>query len=292
MQRWPGTDTLRYHFGQFTQTLEAAGLPGGALVFELSLLERVEAARRLAAAGEPTAAIADHPGRAPDHRARLPARPSLPRLRHGGRLPCRALPALRARAAAGTGPLASVWVVRAPRKLGRRAPGCGLPGALARVHARGADRGSKARGGHPRPASRSRRVGHWLVGPSNATSVVGAFGSWAPVSAGLEPPARRRWSDEEIVAALRDTTNRHGRPPLSTNWRRAAPDHPTAALVQARFGSWRAPSRPPAWRPRTSNGAANGCWARSGCTPTATVAHRAARNGAGRTTMRSRRPTW
>jgi Homing endonuclease associated repeat len=30
------------------------------------------------------------------------------------------------------------------------------------------------------------------------------------------------------------------RPPLSIDWRRAATDHPTASLVQGRFGSWRA----------------------------------------------------
>jgi hypothetical protein len=58
--RWPGADTLRYHFGRFTQALEAAGFPVRPLVFELSLSGRVEAARRLAAAGEPMVAIADH----------------------------------------------------------------------------------------------------------------------------------------------------------------------------------------------------------------------------------------
>ena len=47
-------------------------------------------------------------------------------------------------------------------------------------------------------------------------------------------------SDPEVLAALRAWSVRHGRPPLSTDWRRAAGDHPTAALVQHRFGSWRA----------------------------------------------------
>jgi hypothetical protein len=60
--RWPATDTLRYHFGRFSQALEAAGLSARPLVFELSLPERVDAARRLADAGEPTAVIADHLG--------------------------------------------------------------------------------------------------------------------------------------------------------------------------------------------------------------------------------------
>jgi hypothetical protein len=72
-------------------------------------------------------------------------------------------------------------------------------------------------------------------------AVARTFGSWGAGlrAAGLEP-ARRRWTDGEIVEALREWTARHGRPPLSSDWRRAATDHPTAALVQGRFGSWRA----------------------------------------------------
>jgi Homing endonuclease associated repeat len=58
-------------------------------------------------------------------------------------------------------------------------------------------------------------------------------------AAGLQP-TRRRWKNGEIVEALRAWTARHGRPPLSSDWRRAATDHPTAALVPGRFGSWRA----------------------------------------------------
>jgi hypothetical protein len=50
----------------------------------------------------------------------------------------------------------------------------------------------------------------------------------------------RGWSDREIRVALRAWTSRHGRPPLSNDWPRATADHPTAALAQAGFGSWRA----------------------------------------------------
>jgi hypothetical protein len=59
-------------------------------------------------------------------------------------------------------------------------------------------------------------------------------------TAGLEPPRPRRWSDREIVEALRDWAARYDRPPLSSDWRHAAPDHPSVALAQRRFGSWRA----------------------------------------------------
>jgi hypothetical protein len=58
--RWPGSDTVRYHFGRFTQRSRPRGFQPRPLVFEMSLPERVDADRRLAAAGEPTVVIADH----------------------------------------------------------------------------------------------------------------------------------------------------------------------------------------------------------------------------------------
>jgi hypothetical protein len=85
----------------------------------------------------------------------------------------------------------------------------------------------------------------WATGSPdrpNATSVARAFGSWAAGlrAAGLEPPPTRSWSDGELVEALKAWTARHGRPPLSSDWQHAAPDHPTAAVARRRFGSWRA----------------------------------------------------
>jgi hypothetical protein len=85
-------------------------------------------------------------------------------------------------------------------------------------------------------------MGDRLPPPPNSSNVARAFGSWAAGlrAAGLEPPPGRRWSDAEIVDAMRPWTTRHGRPPLSSDWRRGAADHPTAALAQGRFGSWHA----------------------------------------------------
>jgi hypothetical protein len=101
--RWPGADTLRYRFGRFTEALEEAGLPARPLAFEFSLPERVEAAQRLAAAGEPTRVIADHLGVHPaTARSYVRARSC----RDCGTAVvsgARALPALRARAPAKQG---------------------------------------------------------------------------------------------------------------------------------------------------------------------------------------------
>jgi Homing endonuclease associated repeat len=91
---------------------------------------------------------------------------------------------------------------------------------------------------------RPPRQKEWLR-PTSEGPDIGAvariFGRWGAGlrAAGLDP-ARRRWTNGEIVEALRAWTARHSRPPLSSDWRRSATDHPTAAFVQGRFGSWRA----------------------------------------------------
>jgi hypothetical protein len=76
-------------------------------------------------------------------------------------------------------------------------------------------------------------------------------------AAGLEP-SRRRWNDGEIVQALRACTARHGRPPLSSDWRRSATDHPTGASSRGASGLGGRRSRPPASPPRAWNGRASG----------------------------------
>jgi hypothetical protein len=282
--RWPGTDTLRYHFGRFNQALEAAGFPARPLLFELALPERVEAARRLAAAGEPTVVIADHLdvhpatvrnylcarscrdcGTAVVSGAELCLRCALERRRERAWTPAEIVEALRARTAeTGRPPTTSEWDSgeRAAPKWRRerdRWPtaqlvrsrfgswDAALRAAGYRARSRGhtpdvliaALRQEAGRLGRP-PAQRE-----WATASPhrpNASSVVHAFGSWTAGlrAAGLEPLPRRRWSDADIVAALRAWTARRGRPPLFSNWRRAAEDHPTAALAQVRFGTWRA----------------------------------------------------
>jgi hypothetical protein len=131
--------------------------------------------------------------------------------------------------------------------------GVGLPGALAPLQARRAHCCPQARragsagfpsstnGRPPPPTARTRRA--WCV-PS-------LLGRRAPRRR-LEPPPTRHWSDGEIGEALRAWTARHGRPPLVTDWRRAAPDphrRPCAAPLRIPAGG---PSRPPV-SPRASS---------------------------------------
>lgn len=56
-------------------------------------------------------------------------------------------------------------------------------------------------------------------------------------AAGVQPPARG-WSDEAILGALAGFATRHGRFPRTREWERATPDHPHAATIRARFGTW------------------------------------------------------
>ncbi|TMK98037.1 MAG: recombinase family protein [Actinobacteria bacterium] len=78
------------------------------------------------------------------------------------------------------------------------------------------------------------------------------FGGWrkAPRRAGLKPDGReydhaaprcyKQWSTSAVVRALQDATRAAGRPPRSTEWFRAAPDHPCSTTVRERFGGWTA----------------------------------------------------
>jgi hypothetical protein len=56
--RWPSSSCVATHFGSWSAALEAADLPARSLTFHSSVAERVEAARRLAAAGLGLRAIA------------------------------------------------------------------------------------------------------------------------------------------------------------------------------------------------------------------------------------------
>ena len=56
--RWPSSSCVAGHFGSWSAALEAADLPARRLTFDTSVAERVDAARRLAAAGLGVRAIA------------------------------------------------------------------------------------------------------------------------------------------------------------------------------------------------------------------------------------------
>lgn len=50
--------------------------------------------------------------------------------------------------------------------------------------------------------------------------------------------AQRRWSDQEILDALRAWADKHGRAPGWSDWQYAAEDRPTSMTVWMRCGSW------------------------------------------------------
>jgi DNA-binding CsgD family transcriptional regulator len=79
---------------------------------------------------------------------------------------------------------------------------------------------------HPAAATVSRRFGGWRQ---------------ALQAAGLDD-VRPRWGADEVLDAIRAHTRRHGRPPLSSEWRKPPPGAPWPAthIVVTRFGSWRA----------------------------------------------------
>src|SRR5665213_1130488 len=69
------------------------------------------------------------------------------------------------------------------------------------------------------------------------------FGSWAQAIQAAGFQVRRiEWSDEQLLAAIRAWTRRHGAPPNTTSWAKRDPAGrwPSAATVQLRFGTWEA----------------------------------------------------
>ena len=48
----------------------------------------------------------------------------------------------------------------------------------------------------------------------------------------------KRWTEEEIVAAIRAWYKEHGKLPTSFQWNRAGKDHPGTSMVLVVMGSW------------------------------------------------------
>jgi hypothetical protein len=48
----------------------------------------------------------------------------------------------------------------------------------------------------------------------------------------------RYWTRQRTIAAIRAWATQHGRPPTSTEWAHAAPEHPDASTVHRLFGGW------------------------------------------------------
>jgi hypothetical protein len=51
-------------------------------------------------------------------------------------------------------------------------------------------------------------------------------------------PVHYAWNHDEMTGALQAWTRKHGQPPTSTQWARAAPEHPSADTIRAHFGPW------------------------------------------------------
>ena len=103
----------------------------------------------------------------------------------------------------------------------------------------GTIRGFAEEHGRP-PLRKDWRVGRGAHAPDGR--VVKLFGSWqqALVAAGFPPtsPEHRRWSDEEILEAIRSWQRKYGSGPRNSDWERASAEHPVRQLVQKRFGGF------------------------------------------------------
>ena len=76
----------------------------------------------------------------------------------------------------------------------------------------------------------------------SALRVRAVFGGWRQALAAADialTPAKRRWSEDAIIALLRADAAAHGRPPRSSDWNRA-PGRPNPGIVAKVFGSWNA----------------------------------------------------
>lgn len=282
--RWPSSATVHKYLGpRWGDALVEVGLPARWQAgWSVPLPERVHAARRMHAAGQSAASIADYLGVCADTvRAYLRAGACTacggPVVRTGSTGLCvqcasarrrRRAPrdeivaALRAWAAeTGEPPRREEWVAtddpgskwareypRWPRAMAVRTAfghwNAALEAAGYAPHRQewepddmiGALR--RFADEHGRPPTQEELASP-PPGVPRAHHLIYEWGSFnqAVEAAGLTP-GRRRWSPEQIVAAMRSFAERHGRPPRSTDWKTSTVEHPWAGTVTDRFGSW------------------------------------------------------
>jgi len=89
---------------------------------------------------------------------------------------------------------------------------------------------------------------NWLIDNAgtqypSCTVVQKIFGSWSAgiKAAGFTPlpsGTPQKWSDEEILEAIRDHARMHGEFPRLNEWKHRAEHRPTQACVAQRFGTW------------------------------------------------------
>ena len=222
--RWPEARTVAHYHRTWGAALLVAGLAGGRMPLELSLNERVEAARRMAAAGFSAAQIGEEVGVC------------------GGTVG-RYLGAHMCRCGRN-------WVVRATRcgQCAREQAALSAPprweraGVIEALMRWGeledcAPTSEQWLGGRHARGRWAREYPAW---PATAT-VVRLFGSWnrALQAAGLsiKPYA---YTDEEVLEALRADADRLGRAPIREEWSHRPLDVPGVGAVQTHFGSWNA----------------------------------------------------
>lgn len=285
--RWPGNTTVYRYLGSWPAALEAAGIrPERDPKPEGTLAERVEAAKRMRAAGESAKSIADALGVSPTAvYGYLKAHPC----RDCGGPVVNDVPRCAACATRRGNPRrwSEAEVLEAVRKWVRLE---GRPPAMQDWRARrlgGAERweeefpdwppgsvGTIVFGGWNRMLEAAEvEVNHpsWepeqilaalrayaerFGGPPakqeleyppagfpSARTVRRHFGSFTAGlrAAGLEPRGgQRRWSEERIVAAMREFRREVDRWPRSSDWTAACEEWPSTGTVYNRFGSWRA----------------------------------------------------
>jgi Homing endonuclease associated repeat len=221
--RWPEARTVA-HYHRTWAALLVAGLAGGREPLELSLNERVEAARRMAVAGFSAVQIGEELG----VRAGTV----------GGYL------------RAHTCRCGRNWVVKATR-CGRCAREQAALLAPARWDRAGVidalNRWTEVEGRTPSSeqwlGGRNAR-GRWALEypewPATAT-VVRLFGSWnrALEAAGL-PVKPYAFTDGEVLEALRADAARLGRAPTREEWSHRPLGMPGVGAIQTHFGSWNA----------------------------------------------------
>jgi deoxycytidylate deaminase len=222
--RWPGNTTVYRYFGSWAAALEAAGIkpewPAGP---EGTLAERVEAARRMHAAGESTRSIADALGVKPDTARRyLKAHP------------CRNC----AGPVVGDAKLCHICATRNgnPLRWGREEV---LAAVRKWVQLEG--RAPTSLDWRPvRFGGSERWEAEFPDWPP--TSVGGImFGGWNQLleAAGVDVN-KPSWEPEEILAALRAYAEEFGKPPAKQELEWPPAGYPSSRTVRRHFGSFTA----------------------------------------------------
>ena len=220
--RWPSADTVRSLCGSWQQALEQAGCPIARQPPDLAYAERIEAARRMSAAGHTPAVIATQLGVSADTVRRY--------LRAGS---CRRCGAPVTASQSGY------------------CAGCIFQATHVRLYPR--EEISRRLIEWQRQTGAPPRVSDWTLptsGPPNryereypywppASSAASAFGSWRAMlrEHGLPAHTREPWTRQDILDALIDGATRLGQTP-SIALARADEHLPSVATVAKVFGSW------------------------------------------------------